>query len=619
MATVTTFKIDGQTTTPYRQAEELVINAIFGTEAQPSINLDSIEVTDNGQDLNSTKMRSLWQADPTKGAPFSIGVSNGVDSYDFDFFTDWNKLVFNSEVDTAVGLIKDSSLDQFDERAKGITQQLLSYKGILTGADFTNVPYIVKNRKTDLEKLQLLQQSFNVLKSISDEVHKIINIASDIPTGGAAVALVNLTVTIAAVIQLFNQLFDLFEQIQETFFPPIKYHAGLKPKTFIEKAVVDYMGFDAVDFGNHPAPVSGIPFGDLMNQLVWLGSKNQQKGFPAFIPFQSDFLRDGIFTPSDTGYYLSSCIETLSNEFRLRRAIIDNVLHLKPENDPFWTNQSGYTLPDVKIEQIFANNGTIRPNYNEFYGNTVIQYLTDDSDKWTLDNLIDEEDEDSTGAIISVKIVDSTTATNEKRNIINQGKNVNIPFALAVRNSPIDDLFDIFGESTQLLEDLKQSIKDRLEQFSSQLSQSMPQLNIFIESVENRVGVLKVENDFFSTPKQLLIVENSNGFPTIPIDFADKIGAKALMLNYHSWDSFIQGNRNPNNPQQTAAKYLYEGVKIDFGIKDFSTILNNSYFTTVNGKIGAFTRIAWDVLGDSADVDYWVYEDWMNNIEEDIV
>lgn len=619
MATVTTFKIDGQTTTPYRQAEELVINAMFGTEAQPSINLDSIDVTDNGQDLNSTKVKSLWQADPTKGAPFSIGVSDGVDSFDFNFFMDYTKMVFKSEVETTVGLIKDSSLDEFDKRAEGITQRLLSYKGILTGADFTNVPYIVRNRKTDLEKLQLLQQSFNVLKSIADEVHKIINIASDIPTLGAAPALINLTVTIAAIIQLFNQLFDLFEQIQETFFPPIRYHAGLKPKTFIEKAVVNHMGYDAVDFGSHPAPVSGIPFDELMNQLVWLGSKNQQKGYPAFLPFQPTFLRDGIFSPSDNGYFLASCLDTLTRQFRLRRAIIDNVLHLKPENDPFWINQSGYQLPDVKVEQVFANNGTIRPNYEDLLGNTIIQFATDDSDKWTLDDLIDEEDEDSTGKIISVKVVESTTTTSNRKNLLNKGKNVSIPFALAVRNSPIDDLLDLFGESTQLLENLKDSIKDRLDEFASQLAQSMPQLNIFIESVQNRVGALKVENDFFSTPKQMLITENSNGFPTIPVDYADKIGAKALMLNYHSWDSFIPGNRNPNNTQQTAAKYVYESVKIDFGIKDFSTVLNNAYFTTINGKIGAFTRIAWNVLNDSAEVDYWIYEDWMSNIEEDIV
>lgn len=609
------FKIEGQQTTPFKNPEQLVVNANFGTEPQPSINLGTIDFCDDAENLNSTKIRELIFNDPTKGALFSIGV----EGYDFDFYFDNPSVVFKSDVVTSINVIKCESLDQFDKRAEGITQRLLAYKGILQGSDFTNIPFIVKNRKTDLEKLQLLQQSFNVLKSIADEVHKILNIASDVPTLGSAAALINLTVTIAAIIQLFNQLFELFEQIQETFFPPIKYHIGLKPKTFIEKAVVNYMGYDAVEFGSHPAPISGIPFDELMNQLTWCGSKNQQKGYPSFIATQLNSFRDGVFNPSDNGYYLSQTIDILINQFRLRKAIINNVLHLRPENDPFWSNQSGFVLPDIKTEQIYAENGTISLNFDEVYANTTIDWSTDDTDKWTLDDLIDEEDEDSTGKIISVKTVESTTPTSNKRNVLNQGKSVNIPYALAVRNSPIDDLFDIFGESTQLLDDLKESIKNRLDQFATDLSTSFPQVSIFVESIQNRVGALKIENEFFSVPKQMLLVENSNGFPTIPEDFADKIGAKALMLNYHSWDSFIPGQRNPNNPQQTAAKYNYNGVKIPFGKEDFDTILNNAYFTTVNGKIGKFTRVAWNVMGDYSTVDYWIYENWMKNIEEDIV
>ena len=608
------FKIEGQNTSPFKNPESLVINAIFGTEPQPSIDLGAIDFCDDAENLNSTKIRQLISNDPTKGGLFSIGVG----AHDFGFYFDNPSVVFKSDVVTSINVIKDESLDQFDRRAEGITQRLLIYKHVLQSQDFTNVPFIVKNRKTDLEKLQILQQSFNILKSIADEVHKIINIASDLPTLGTAIALINLAVTVAAIVLLFNQLFDMFLAIQETFFPPIKYHAGLKPKTFIEKAVVNYMGYDSVDYGSHPAHVSGLPFNELMNQLTWCGSKNQQRGFPALLTFQPLFLRDGVFNPSDNGYYLDQTINILIDQFRLRKAIINNVLHLRPENDPFWTNQSGYTLPDVKVEQIFANNGTISPNYNEVYANTIIEYQTDDSDKWTLDDLIDELDPDTTGKIISVKTLESTTANN-KRSVLNQGKSVVIPHTLAVRNSPIDELMDLFVGSSELLELLKSEIQDRLNQFANELSTSFPQVAIFVDAIENRTGVMKIENEEFSVPKQMLLVENSNGFPTIPIDFADKIGAKALMLNYHSWDSFIPGQRIPSSPETTAAKYNYNGIKIPFGEADFATILNNAYFTTINGKIGKFTRLSWNVMGDYADVDYWIYENWMKNIEEDIV
>lgn len=608
MATVTNFKIDGQSTTPFREPSKVVINAAFGTEAQPSININSVDLVDDGNNLNSTKVRSMWASDPTKGGSYGFGVTNGIDTFDFDFFMDYRKMVFKSAIETSVGLIKKNSLDQFDDRIKGITQRLLTYKGAMTSNDFRKVPFIVRNRRSDLEKLQILQNAFNVLKSIGDEVHKIINIASDIPTLGVAPALVNLTLTTANIILLFNQLFDLFEQIQNTFFAPIKYHAGIKPKTFIEKACTVYMDYDSVNFGT---------LEPIMNELVWLGSKNNQKGYPAFLP-QPSFLKDGLFNPSDAGFYLGDCIDILTEEFRLRRAIIDNVVHLRPENDPFWATQSGFIMPSVKVEQIFANNGTIRPNYEDLFANIVIEWATDDSDKWTLDDLIDEEDPLTTGKLINVTTIESTTPTSNKLNLLNQGKSVNIPHALAVRNSPIDDLFDQFNTSSQLLTDLKENLTDRINQFSAELATTFPQVNQFIAVLQNRTGALKIENEFFSTPKQMLLTTNSNGFPTIPANFADKIGAKALYANYHTWDSFIPGNRNPANPQQTAAKYIYENVKINFGISDFATTLNNAYFTTESGKIGKFTRIAWNVYGDSADVDYWIYEDWMSNIEENI-
>ena len=113
------------------------------------------------------------------------------------------------------------------------------------------------------------------------------------------------------------------------------------------------MGYDAVNFGT---------LTDIMDELSWCGSKNNEKGVPqySFLGLGQTLLitQSGLFKPSDNGYFLSDTIAILTQQFRLRRAIIDNVLHLRPENDPFWTNQSGFILPSVKVEQIFAKERT---------------------------------------------------------------------------------------------------------------------------------------------------------------------------------------------------------------------------------------------------------------------
>ena len=612
MATVTKYKINGVETEPFREAQEINVAADFGTETQPSIDINSIELVDSAGALNSTTLRNLWANNPAEGAPFNIEITDGLTSFDFDFYFDYTKMVFTSDVETEVGLKKNKSLDQFDFRAQGITQELLNFKGLFGNNDWQPIPYVVENRKTLLEQVYLVGQTYTVIKTIVDEVHKLLNIASDIPTIGSAAAFANLAASIAAITTLSAQLKTLLEQIQEAFFPPVRYHSGIKPATFITRAV-QYMGYDGVEFGTLTS---------IMNRLAWCGSKNNEKGTPQYllvgIPTTALQLKAGLFKPGDQGFFLTDCIDILTNQFRLRRAIIDNVLHLRPENDPFWISQSGYQLPDVKVEQVYADNGTIKPNYDDVNSSLIVEYSTDDSDLWTLEDLADEADENSTGKIISVKTIEPLQVTDQRKVLLKGSKIVNIPHCLASRKDQIDDLLTLFLGTADEFNAFKDTIENILAQWGQVLGAGNPAIDSFVTSLGNRTGAMKVENDYFSIPKQMLLEENGQGLPTIPATFADEIGAKALIQDFHSWDSFIPGERNPQDPNQTAAKLLYEQVRIPFGLNDFATILNNAYFTTLNGEVGKFTKVDWNVRGDFAIVDYWIYNNWMTNIEENI-
>lgn len=614
MATIVDYILDGQTLEPFREAQNLSIAANFGTEIQPSIGIDSVPFVDTKGKLNSSLVRTKWQNNPVEGAPFALIIqgdnnSGNSVSYNFDFYLDYTRMQFLSAVETEVGLKKNRSLDQFDFRAQGITQELLRLKGFITPSDIQKVPYVVKNRNTQLERLQIVGQGFVIFKSIIDELHKILNLASDIPTLGVAPALVNLTISITNLTLLFNQLVDWIELAINTFFPPVKYHGGIKPKTFIDKAA-DYIGLAGVEYGT---------LTPIMEQLTWLGSKNHEKGVITFVGNMFNGVLDGIMNPNDTGYVLADCVDVLTQQFRLRRAIINNVLHLRPENDPFWTQQSGYVMPDVLVEQTFAQNGTWRPNYEDLNSATIIQYATDDSDKWTLDDLLDEQDPTSTGKIINVTTVSALNTVNEANNLLTGLKEVNIPFAIGVRNTPIQDLLGPLSDNLNIFGDNLAILQQYISAYSSDLNGANPIISGILSQIITRVGALKVENDYFSTPKQMLITTNQIGEPTLVDGQEDLIGAKALYNNYHTWDSFIPGQRNPNEPGQTAAKYVYENVRIPFGIADFTEILNIGYFTTESGKIGKFISVDWNVEGDFATVSYWVYENWMSNIEENQV
>lgn len=604
MSTVTKYLLDGQETQPYREAMDLVVSALFGLEPQASISIDDLPFVDSDKAKNSQTVRNAQINNPVEGIPFALNIANANISYDFKFYLDYTRMKFLSDIETVVGAIGENSLEQFDFRAQGITQRLLLSKNILNLPDFQNVPYIVENRKTLLEKINLLFQGFVILKSISDEIFKLINIAADITSAGIAQAFINLATTIAAIILQVNALKSLLEQVKEAFFPDLLYHSGIKPKVFLEKAI-SYMGYSGIEFGTLTS---------IMDQLTILGRKNNQTGIP------DNFVNPvpGIMNPSDVGYKLFDMKEQLKDQFRLREAIIDNVYHLRPEKDPFWVTTSTYVMPSVLIEQTFANNGIIRFNYEDVNSSTIVQYLTDDSDLHTLDDLANEADPASTGKIIAVTTVEPIVVQDQRKVLLKGSKDVDIPYALAVRKDVIDDLLDLFLGTAAGFDALRQAIIGKIDNLNSILNESAPALAQLSLALTNRTGVLKVENHFFSVAKMMLLEDNEQGDPRIPENFVDIIGAKAIYQDYHSYDSFIDGQRNPNDANETAAKLVSEGVRIPFGLNDFNGILINSYFSTQDGKTGKFTKVDWNVRGDFAICDWWVYDNWMSNIEENI-
>lgn len=433
MSTITKYLLNGMETQPFREASKVTISAVFDSEVQPSIGIDAVAFVDTDKAKNAQTVKALWEDRPTEGAPFALEISNPTNNFNFSFYLDYTKMKFLSDVELEVGLIKESSLDQFDFRAQGITQRLMEVKGLINIDNYQNCPYRVENRKTNLEKIQLLANGFQLLKALSDEVFKIINIAADITTLGVAQAIINLATTIAALVAQVIALKNLLEQIRESFFPPILYHKGIKPKTFLSVAV-GYMGYSGIEFGT---------LTEIMDRETWLGSKNNQQGISDNVTTDVS----GILNPSNMGYNLFDAIELLTMKYRLRRAIIDNVVHLRPEKDPFWLQNSGYVMPNVLIEQAFVNNGTIRPNYEDLRSFTSIEYATDDSDLHTLDDLVNELDPNTTGKIISVTTVEPLVVDDQRKVLLTGGKSINIPYALCVRKSEEDSLFEIFLEN----------------------------------------------------------------------------------------------------------------------------------------------------------------------------
>lgn len=601
MITVTT-KIEGVDVSAFSNANDLRIKANFGDTITPELSIDNITFKNNERSLNSTTIRNLFLANPMEGKDVGISISDGTDTFNFNLFTDWTGINFLSDVSTSVNLKNKDGLKSLLDRLDGVTMELLRSENIFNPSVYVNVPYVVENRKTQLEKIQILSQGYSLLKTLYDEVHKVLNIASDLPTGGVLVAAINLSVTVANIVQLVNQFNTLVEQTLNAFSPQIRYHKGMSIKQSVE-GFINYLGY-SVDWGDY------LDFENVVANTILVPSKDDEVGLTSALTIPEN-VNSGILKPNDFGYNGKQYMEAVRKIFYTRVEIIDGVVHVRPEKDPFWIRISSFA-PNVLVEQIFANNGSYKPNYEEFYNNRIIQYSKDDSDLWTLTNINDQ---------LSVTTVEPIAVTEQIRVTTGKGYRSEIPYALGVRKEDLaDEILNLILGTQDELNNLKEQILSVYESYATALSSTTPFFASVISNIANiinRGGAMKVENNYFSVPKLVYLQDSQLGY-RIPLNYTDVIGAIALENNYHNHLSFVDGVRNPSNLLDTNAKYAYESIEIPFNFSNFVTILTKPYFD-YSGKLGKFTDISWNFNKDSATVSYWIQEAWMNNAKETTV
>ena len=602
--------IGGAEIIPPREHEGFEINAVFGTENSASVSISDLSFCDGDGGKANTGLNDYQANYPLEGAPVEYTIKdtdeNGnIITQIFNFYTDWNTQRHLSPVEQTIALLEEKGVLSFDERAKAITFALLEYENELLLGDYTPIAYLVQNRKTLLERVQIVAQTFATLKTGFDEVHKIINIASDLPTLGVIPAGINLAVTVANLILLIQRLIQLFKEINESFFPPVLFHSGIKPSVFIRKAV-QYMGYDDVNFGT---------FTDRFEKEALCPSKNSEIG-----SLIEHCVTSGALKPNDKGYNLYDMVEMYCEKYNLDRAIRDNVLHMRPKNDPFWIQNPNISAPDVLVESALeVDNGTYHKNYEDFYSNTIVQYASDNSDLWSLEDLANENDPNSVEKIIAGVIVKQQSTLNNKRVISQKGKIIDIPHTLASRKDVLDDLIDLFVVNVSIFDQIKGWIEDQFNQFATELGTAYPGLDDFLINAGGRTGAMKVENHYFSVAKCVYLEEVNLGIGTglrIPENYADYVGARAIYDDFHTYNSLVPGVRNANDTADTNAKLIFENIKIDFNLRKFKKILDNPYFSIGGGKYGKYTDIKWNERHDYAYVNYWIPEPWMQNVEE---
>jgi len=258
--------------------------------------------------------------------------------------------------------------------------------------------------------------------------------------------------------------------------------------------------------------------------------------------------------------------------FNAKVSIIGNTVHLRSKNDPFWIQQSTWSLPSVL-------NLTKEYNTEELVGNRILTFQADLNDEWTIDNYL--------GTAYEIRTEPKTII--RKNAVLLKGLDeVKFNTALGTRKDELNGL-------EKFLEKVAGAIDDTVDFFggSSDLS----------SQITTRIGVMKQTQNWHSIPKLLYIKDGK-----LPENHRELWNSKLLYDKYHNYNSFVLNDFGYQ-------KAYHKGVEIPFGFSDYNQLTNNSYFK-YKGVDAKMIKFVWTMGSDKAVIDFWVKETYTKNLKE---
>lgn len=580
------FYINGQQVQPATEWQDLSILATF-EEGNPQANITTEQFTFI---LDAyTKIKEHIASGLTggigvmEGLPFDIAATSTQGNLDvFKGFIDTqNDLFINDTLGQIEANIKKlDSLNTLNDRLSGTTFDYLYEIGVIDDSDFTDLEYVVEVTNKTEQAIILSIAIFSISKTLADssatlgeDISTVVAFAASVlGAGGApayqvAIAVIRLAYFTALIIQLTRLIRDLIN----TFIPPIRTHKCINVKTALEK-VSNYFNY---------------PFNTSITQLdniYYLPSNinydiTDDRGFLK----KAQTITKGIPQARDFGFLTIEFFEFVANMFNARYGIFKGKLEFHTELSPFWRKQSTYQFPDI-LEDSYKYNTT------DLKSNILISFNTDLTDEWTIENY--------KGTNYQV-ITDAITVNDEKKKTIIGLDEVRIPLALATRKDELN-----FAE--KLLK-IPAGVVDSISSVANVITFGTIKKTNFTSQINSKIGMMKVSTNNHSVPK-LVWLENGK----LPKDHRDKLSAKTLWSYGVDEKSFLTNNFKRQ-------RRIVTDFEIPFGFSDFLKTIDNSYFTTIDGRKGKIEKLEWNIDKDTAIIDYYIEEIYTKNLKETFI
>lgn len=579
------FYINGQLVNPPIDWMDMAILATFENDS-PEANITTTGITFVNEE--AVLIRN-WIAGGVTGAtdgifqgiPFKIQVANSSNVFDtfegyLDLTDDFSEI---SPVKVTCKIAKIAGINNFSERAEGVTYNYLEELGVFTSADYTDCPYVREREFEFLEFAMLSLTTFLLGRELADTIRRLSTDIANIvahTTGGAtgpaaaaiyAIAVAALNIIYAALMVIY--LLQLIRELISYLFNPTRIHKGITLRKALEKAC------------NHMGYMFSSSITDL-DDVVYLPTKSKPGRLaPIFnTPIMPSLgaVGRGLPNSGDYGYTVGEmfkiAIDCFDARLTIRKINGSDTVCLEPvKNTAFWVPSAGYTLPDILDEEKSYNTEDLKAN-------RLISFALDLNDDYTLTNYRGNSYE---------IITDAITCQDQRMKRLKGLEEVRIPCALPTRKAGLTDF-------EQVLKTVAQVADSVINFFGGNSS--------LANYITNRVGMIKVSTDIIQVPK---LVKYAGG--TLPANYRDIWGAKYLEDTYHHRKSFKRNNYG-NQYRKFADR------NIPFGFTGFLALINYGACAIATGGVAEFKSIEWVLSSDKARAHFKKKEIYTKNLTE---
>lgn len=537
-----------------------------------------------------------------EGLPFVIRIEdNNTSRVLFDGYLDLPNGTFECNKVTAAA-IEQGGVDWLNEVADGFSFEYLATEPIFGGAgiikpdDYILVPYIISTIPDARESVTMLVSLIfiglhikNSIQSLSDYIGGLTG--NPLQFGNVISIIFRAAYILSLIIICIKMVKDLFNLIIQ----PVKYHAAMNVLLSCQKAA-SHLGMNFK---------SSILEGDYKDMVIMpiKFAQNVNTNKDGILGFLKKVKND------HNGFYkgtFGDLLRFLKTHFNAK--IIVDGTDIRLERRDYSTSTALYQLPDVDQLEVGYN-------AEDFDSNYTIEYSVDQNDKNTINEYGGTEIQIQTLPVLVVN----------KRMVLAKGLNRNqMPVALGKRKTelttpekillPFFKVLDVLiGAVSKVINPVIKVVNKVIKATNKLIKaiNTIPGINIKVKLkplkpflppvlanlIGNRIGMLKMENDFVSVPKVLMIGNNADAINNKLLATNETLlNAAYLWDNYHSINSF-DGVKYAHNNQYV--KRSIENVPLCFS--DYDKLrLNNKIIDSNGVDIGNIDSLEWNPITEIA-------------------